>query len=214
VLRLVLGFLQKRDAGSTVTRAVAIENGQVHQRVVENMRHDRGDRLSAVNVRKAIVAGKARRVNQTMRPTVGEILVKGASCLWFRMLQTYRGAGNDSFRARNELPAKPLMGLSLPHRGTRSQTQTVSVSIGIAGGSWRDQSSRQGRFLVRSRLCQVTPPTSVEPAPEHVPAGPQVGLRRSLCWQIKAFQPCPIAERDFALIGADEIKHPSSMKPR
>jgi hypothetical protein len=37
--------------------------------------------------------------------------------------------------------------------------------------------------------------------------------RHSLCRQIKAFQPCPIAERDFALIGADEMKQAGSMQP-
>jgi hypothetical protein len=42
-----------------VRHAVAIENGQVHQRVVENMGDDRGERLSAVDMRKAPVAGQA-----------------------------------------------------------------------------------------------------------------------------------------------------------
>jgi hypothetical protein len=41
-----------------VRNAVAIENRQVDQRIVKNMGDDRGERLSAVNVRKAIVAGK------------------------------------------------------------------------------------------------------------------------------------------------------------
>ena len=49
--------------------------------------------------------------------------------------------------------------------------------------------------------------------PEDVPEGPQVGLRRSLCRQIKAFQPGPIVEHDFALITADEMKQAGSMKP-
>jgi hypothetical protein len=79
VFGLGLAFLHKRDAGSAMRNAVAIENGQVHQRVVENMSDDRGERLSAVNVRKAVVAGKARSVNHTTRPTVGTILVIEAS---------------------------------------------------------------------------------------------------------------------------------------
>jgi hypothetical protein len=41
--------------------AVAIESGKAHQRVVKNMSDERGERLSAVNVRKAVVAGEARR---------------------------------------------------------------------------------------------------------------------------------------------------------
>jgi hypothetical protein len=41
--------------------SVAIENGQVHQRVVENVSDDRRARLSAVDMRKAPVTGKARR---------------------------------------------------------------------------------------------------------------------------------------------------------
>ena len=61
VFGLVLARLHKSDASSAVGNAVAIENGQIHQRVVENMGDDRGERLSAVNVRKAVVAGKARR---------------------------------------------------------------------------------------------------------------------------------------------------------
>jgi hypothetical protein len=59
VFRLGLVSLDKRDAGSAVRYAVAIENGQVHQRVVENMGDDRGERLSAVDMRKAPVAGQA-----------------------------------------------------------------------------------------------------------------------------------------------------------
>ena len=59
VIGLGLARLHKRDAGSAERRSVAIENREVHQAVVENMRHDRGERLSAVNVGKAIVAGKA-----------------------------------------------------------------------------------------------------------------------------------------------------------
>jgi hypothetical protein len=59
VLGLWLVSMHKRDAGSAERRAVAIENGEVHQRVVEHMRHDRGERLSAVNVGKAIAAAKS-----------------------------------------------------------------------------------------------------------------------------------------------------------
>ena len=58
---LRLARLHQRDAGSAERRSVAIENREVHQGVVENMRHDRGERLSAVNVGKAIVAGEAGR---------------------------------------------------------------------------------------------------------------------------------------------------------
>ena len=57
VFGLVLARLHKPDAGSAVGNAVAIENGQVHQLVVENMRDDRGERLSAVDMRKAPVTG-------------------------------------------------------------------------------------------------------------------------------------------------------------
>jgi hypothetical protein len=64
VFGLGLAFLHKRDAGSAVRLSVAIENGQVHQRVVENVSDDRGERLSAVNMRKATVTGKARRREQ------------------------------------------------------------------------------------------------------------------------------------------------------
>ena len=45
VFGLSLACLHKRDAGSAERRAVAIENGEVHQPFVENMRHDRGERL-------------------------------------------------------------------------------------------------------------------------------------------------------------------------
>jgi hypothetical protein len=64
VFGLGLAFLHKRDAGSAVRLSVAIENGQVHQRVVENVSDDRGERLSAVDVRKVPVAGKAGRREQ------------------------------------------------------------------------------------------------------------------------------------------------------
>jgi hypothetical protein len=53
--------LHKRDAGSALRHAVAIENGQVHQPVVENMSDDRGERLSAVDMRAAPLTGKAGR---------------------------------------------------------------------------------------------------------------------------------------------------------
>jgi hypothetical protein len=59
VFGLGLAFLHKRDAGSAVRHAVAIENGQVHEPVVENVSHDRRERLSAVDMHKAPVAGKA-----------------------------------------------------------------------------------------------------------------------------------------------------------
>ena len=58
---LGLAFLHKRNAGPAVRRAVAVENGQVHQSVAENVRDDRGEWLSAVDKRKAPIAGKARR---------------------------------------------------------------------------------------------------------------------------------------------------------
>jgi len=74
VLRLGLAFLHKRDASAAVRHAVAIENGQVHQRVVENVSDDRASWLSAVDVRKATVAGRREGVNKTTRPTVGTIL--------------------------------------------------------------------------------------------------------------------------------------------
>jgi hypothetical protein len=52
---------------------------------------------------------------------------------------------------------------------------------------------------------------------EGVRAGTLAGAisdsRRSLCRQIKAFQPRPIPERDFALIVASEMKQAGSMKP-
>ena len=56
-----LAFLHKRDASSAVRLAVAIENGEVHQRVVEDVSDDRGERLSAVDMGKAPVTGKAGR---------------------------------------------------------------------------------------------------------------------------------------------------------
>ena len=96
MLRLGLAFLHKRDACSAVRHAVAIENGQVHQRVVENMRHDSGERLSAVNVRKAIVAGKARRREPDHAAYSRKYLAMDASYpMKFRMLRRYSGAGND-----------------------------------------------------------------------------------------------------------------------
>ena len=64
MLWLGLTFLHKRDAGSAVGLAVAIENRQVHQRVVENVSDDRGERLSAVDMRKAPVTGKSGRREQ------------------------------------------------------------------------------------------------------------------------------------------------------
>jgi hypothetical protein len=60
---LGLACLHKRNARSAERRAVAIENREVHQGVVEHMRHDRGERLSAVDMRKAPLAGKGRGVN-------------------------------------------------------------------------------------------------------------------------------------------------------
>jgi hypothetical protein len=58
---LGLAFLHKRDAGSAVRNAVAIENSQVHEIIAKDMSHDRRERLSAVNVRKEPVAIQARR---------------------------------------------------------------------------------------------------------------------------------------------------------
>ena len=77
---LGLAFLDKRHAGSAVRYAVAIENGEVHQRVVENVSDDRRERLPAVDMRKAPVT-RREGVNKTTRPTVGRILVMEASCL-------------------------------------------------------------------------------------------------------------------------------------
>jgi hypothetical protein len=52
---------------------------------------------------------------------------------------------------------------------------------------------------------------------EGVRAGTLAGAIRGwscpLCRQIKAFQPRPIPERDFALIVASEMKQAGSMKP-
>ena len=59
MLRLGLAFLHKWDAGSAVRLSVAIENGEVHERAAENVSDDRGERLSAVDMRKASVTGKA-----------------------------------------------------------------------------------------------------------------------------------------------------------
>jgi hypothetical protein len=61
VFGLGLAFLHKRDAGSAERRPVAIENGEVHQAVVENMSYDRRERLSAVDMRETPVASEARR---------------------------------------------------------------------------------------------------------------------------------------------------------
>jgi hypothetical protein len=57
VLGLGLGSLHKRDAGSAVRNAVAVENSQVHEIIAEDMGDDRGERLSAVDVRKEPVTG-------------------------------------------------------------------------------------------------------------------------------------------------------------
>jgi hypothetical protein len=57
----LLARLHDLDAGSAVENAIAIENSQVHQLIAKNVGDDSGERLSAVNVRKAIVAGKAGR---------------------------------------------------------------------------------------------------------------------------------------------------------
>ena len=43
-----LAFLHKRDASSAVRLAVAIENGEVHQRVVEDVSDDRGPTMSVI----------------------------------------------------------------------------------------------------------------------------------------------------------------------
>jgi hypothetical protein len=52
VFRLGLSSLLMRDTGSAVKHAVAIENGQVHQRVVDNVGDERGERLSSVDMAK------------------------------------------------------------------------------------------------------------------------------------------------------------------
>jgi hypothetical protein len=64
VSRLGFALLHKRDAGPAVRHAAAIENGEVHQRVVENVRDDRGERLSAVDMGKAPFTCKAGRREQ------------------------------------------------------------------------------------------------------------------------------------------------------
>jgi hypothetical protein len=64
MLQLGLAFLHKRDAGPAVRHAVAIENGQVHQRVIENVSDDRGERLSTVDMSKATVTAKTGRREQ------------------------------------------------------------------------------------------------------------------------------------------------------
>jgi hypothetical protein len=60
VLRHGLAFLHKRDAGSAVRHAVAIENGKVHQRFVENA----ATIAASVDMRKAPVTVKAKRREQ------------------------------------------------------------------------------------------------------------------------------------------------------
>ena len=52
-----------------------------HQRVVKNMSDERGERLSAVNVRKAVVAGKGQRREPQRGEQSGRILVMEASRL-------------------------------------------------------------------------------------------------------------------------------------
>jgi hypothetical protein len=69
VFRLGLAFLHNGDAGSAVRDSVAVENSQVHQIIAKDMSDDRGERLSAVNVRKEPIAVQASMVNQTTRPT-------------------------------------------------------------------------------------------------------------------------------------------------
>jgi hypothetical protein len=51
--------LHKRDGDSAAGNAVAIENGQVHRLVANDVRDDRGERLSAVDMGKEPVAGKS-----------------------------------------------------------------------------------------------------------------------------------------------------------
>ena len=48
VFGLLLASLHNRDPASAVRLSVAIENGQVHERVVENVSHDSRERLSAL----------------------------------------------------------------------------------------------------------------------------------------------------------------------
>jgi len=62
-----------------VRRAIAIESGQVHERIVENVRDDRGERLPAVDMCKAIVAGKSRRREPDNAADSRENLSHGAS---------------------------------------------------------------------------------------------------------------------------------------
>jgi hypothetical protein len=81
VFGLGLAFLHKLDAGSAMRNAVAIENGQVHEIIAKDMGDDRGERLSAVNVRKAVVASKARRREPHNAADRGRILVMEASRL-------------------------------------------------------------------------------------------------------------------------------------
>lgn len=59
-----LAFLQERDTCSAVRLVVAIQNGQVHQLIAEDVGDDCGERLSAVDMGKAPVTGKAGRREQ------------------------------------------------------------------------------------------------------------------------------------------------------
>jgi hypothetical protein len=79
VFGLGLAFLHKRDGGPAVRRAVAIENGQVHQRIVENVRDDRGERLPAGDMCKAAIASKSRRLEPDNAADSREDLSHGAS---------------------------------------------------------------------------------------------------------------------------------------
>jgi hypothetical protein len=56
---------------------------------------DGSERLSAVDVGKAIVAGKARRREPHNAADSRKNLGHGSILLWFRMLPTYSGGGND-----------------------------------------------------------------------------------------------------------------------
>jgi hypothetical protein len=58
VFGLLLASLHKRDAGSAVGNAVAIENSQVHEPVAKDVSHDRRERLSAVDMSKEPIAGE------------------------------------------------------------------------------------------------------------------------------------------------------------
>jgi len=97
MLLLGLPFLHKRDAGSTVRLAVAIENGQGHQHVVENVSDDRGERLSAVDMRKAPVTGKAGRREPDDAAGSRENFSHGSILsVELRMLRAYSGTGNET----------------------------------------------------------------------------------------------------------------------